>query len=106
MTPGPTINRSLKLKNPSVPPCSVNVDVPWPVAERLGRLAELVNADDLGPTTMKELAAALIQDADEAPLPLWDKVMRYRSTTVGECAFWLPADQAELTFAARKPGRR
>jgi hypothetical protein len=106
MTSGPKIPRSLDLTDASVPTCPLNVDVPWPIDERLRRLVDLVADEKLGPTSKKELAAALIQAADETGLQLWDKVVRYRETTVGDAAFWLPEDEDLITFEGRKPGRR
>jgi len=105
MSQGPTIARHLDLRDSSVPDCSLNVKVPWPVDQRLIKLVDLVAADKLGPTTKRELAAALIQAADESGLQLWDKVLSYRHATVGDAAFWLPDADDPLTFAPRVPGR-
>lgn len=104
--PGPSLPRDLDLVDPAVPTCSLTIDLPWPVDERLARLVDRVAADKLGPTSKRELAAALIQTAPDSGLALWDNVLRYRQSTVGEAAFWLPADEDPLTFGERKPGRR
>jgi hypothetical protein len=106
MATGPTIARVLKLRNASVPRCPLSVDVPWPVDERLLRLVELVDEDGLGPTSKRELAAALIQTTEPSGLWVWDKVLRFREATVGEAAFWIPGDEDPITFDGRKPGRR
>jgi hypothetical protein len=106
MNPGPTLARDLGLTDRTVPGCPLNVEVPWPVDERLGRLVDLIASDKLGPTSKRELAAALIQTADESGLQLWDKVVTYRRSTVGDAAFWLPRDQDPLTFESRRQGRR
>jgi hypothetical protein len=105
MATGPSLPRSLRLKDANVPTCALNVRVPHPVDERLRRLADLVNATNVGPTSKKELAAALIQTAEETPLQLWDRVMRFRDATVGDAAFWLPETEDEITFEARERGR-
>jgi hypothetical protein len=106
MQSGPSILRALDLTDKSVPSCLLNVEVPWPVDQRLTQLVDLVAAEKLGPTTKRELAAALIQTAEESGLQLWDRVMTYRRAKVGDAAFWLPADLDPLTFEARKQGRR
>jgi hypothetical protein len=67
-------------------------------------LAGLVNAEKLGPTSKRELAAALIQTADESGLQLWDKVVGYRRATVGDAAFWVPDTDDPIAFAGRKSG--
>lgn len=103
---GPTLARDLRLRNRTVPMCPLNVDVPWPVDERLVRLVDLVHADSLGPTSKRELAAALIQTAEASGLAMWDRVMRFRNSTVGDAAFWVPEDETPVSFMARKPGRR
>jgi hypothetical protein len=103
---GPTLLRELELLDKTVPTCPLNVDVPWPVDQRLIQLVDLVSADKLGPTSKRELAAALIQTAPESGLELWDRVLTYRRCTVGKAAFWLPDDSETITFDARKPGRR
>lgn len=105
MSNGPAIARQLGLTDSSVPTCALNVAVPWPIDQRLIKLVELVATEKLGPTSKRELAAALIQAADESGLQLWDKVMRYRHATVGEAAFWLPEAGDPIEFAARIPGR-
>ena len=104
--PGPTLVRSLDLTDKSVPTCPLNIDIPWPVDERLGRLVDLVAAEKLGPTSKRELVAALIQTADASGLQLWDKVLTYRRSTVGDAAFWLPASTDQLTFEDRRRGPR
>lgn len=106
MTPGPSLDRTLGLRAPSVPTCSLNVHVPWPVDERVGHLADLINAEGLGPVSKRELVAALIQTAEEAALPLWDRVLRYRRAAVGDAAFWAPEDQDPIDFEERKRGRK
>jgi hypothetical protein len=106
MTSGPSLDRALNLTDRSVPGCLLNVDVPWPVDQRLIRLVDLVAAEKLGPTSKRELAAALIQTAEPEGLWLWDRVLRYRNGTVGEAAFWVPGDEDPITFDARKLGRR
>jgi hypothetical protein len=106
MTSGPTIPRALGLTDRSVPTCPLNIDVPWPVDQRLIQLVDLVAAEKLGPTSKRELAAALIQSADESGLQLWDRVVTYRRATVGDAAFWLPESSETLTFEGRKQGRR
>lgn len=105
MDSGPTTQRTLNLTDRSVPTCSLNVSVPWPVDERLSQLANLVNAEGLGPTSKRELAAALVQTADETALQLWERVLRYRRATVGDAAFWVPQDVDPIAFEARKRGR-
>jgi hypothetical protein len=106
MADGPTLDRTLKLQNASVPVCPLNVDVPWPVDERLIRLVDLVAEEDLGPTSKRELAAALVFTAEESALAIWDRILRFRRGTVGDAAFWVPDDQTTITFAERKAGRR
>lgn len=106
MTPGPKIARDLDLTDTSVPTCPLSISVPWPVDERLQRLVEVVAADKLGPTSKKELAAALIQAAEPSSIWLFDKVMQYRHAKVGDAAFWLPGEEDPVTFEERKPGRR
>jgi hypothetical protein len=106
MTTGPTIARSLELPDRSVPTCSLTVDVPWPVDQRLLRLVGLIDSERLGPSSKSELAAALIQNAEPAGLWLWDRVLRYRRATVGDAAFWVPTDEDPIPFDGRKPGRR
>jgi hypothetical protein len=106
MASGPSLLRSLHLTDRSVPVCPLNVQVPWPVDERLGRLVDLVTAEQLGPTSKKELAAALVMTAEESGLELWDRVLRYRRATVGDAAFWLPSDHDPIEFEERKRGRR
>jgi hypothetical protein len=105
MTSGPTLSRSTELTDRSVPTCSLNVPVPWPVDQRLTQLVRLVTAEKLGPTAKHELVAALIQTADASGLQLLDKVLTYRRATVGQAVFWLPADQDPVTFEERKLGR-
>jgi hypothetical protein len=102
---GPTIPSHLELTDRSVPTCALNVPLPWPVDERVGRLAALIAAEKLGPIAKKELVAALIQTAEESGLQLWERVLRYRHATVADAAFWLPSDEAEMTFEERKRGR-
>lgn len=106
MDSGPTIPRALDLTDSSVPSCPLSVDVPFPVDQRLMRLVDLVTADKLGPTSKRELAAALIQTAEQSGLELWSRVLSYRRATVGDAAFWLPEDLDPITFEARKQGRR
>jgi hypothetical protein len=106
MTSGPTIARTLELTDRSVTGCKLNVDVPWPVDQRLIRLVDLVAAEKLGPTSKRELAAALIQTAEPEGLWLWDRVLRYRNATVGDAAFWVPNHEDPITFDNRKLGRR
>jgi hypothetical protein len=103
---GPTLSRALDLTGPDVPKCSLNVQVPWPIDERLTRLVDLVAAEKLGPTSKWELAAALIQTAPEDGLALWDKALALRRATVGQATFWLPDDVDPVTFTERKRGRR
>jgi hypothetical protein len=105
MAEGPALSRALELTDPAVPRCSLNVHVPYPVDERLRRLAALVNAEKLGPTSKKELAAALIQTAEEDALPLWDRVLRFRNATVGNAAFWVPDTDDPVEFEGRERGR-
>lgn len=105
MDDGPTIPRDLDLTDRSVPTCPLSVTVPWPIDERLKRLVDVVAADKLGPTSKKELAAALIQNAEPSAVWLFDKVMQYRHAQVGNAAFWLPDEQDPITFEPRKPGR-
>jgi hypothetical protein len=105
MAQGPTIARQLDLTDSSVPTCSLSVTVPWPVDQRLIKLVELVATTKLGPTSKRELAAALIQTADTSALQLWDKVLTYRRATVGDAAFWLPDVDDSVTFEPRMPGR-
>lgn len=106
MADGPSIDRNLDLTDPNVPTCALTLTVRWPVDERLGQLAELVNTEKLGPTTKVELASALIQTAEPNPLWLFDKVMHYRRATVGDAAFWIPDEVDPVPFEARKPGRK
>ena len=103
---GPRIDRSLLLQDSSVPTCSLNTEVPWPVDERLDRLVGLIAGDQLGPSSKRELAAALIQTAPESGLELWDRVLRFRRSTVGESAFWVPSDETMIAFSERKSGPR
>ena len=103
--PGPQLARALSLTDSSVPTCSLNVDVPWPVDERLDRLVGLVLDEQLGPTSKRELAAALIHGAPNSGLELWDRVLTFRRATVGECAFWLPPDEETCVFRERRQGR-
>lgn len=105
MDPGPSISRTLDLTDTSVPACPLNVPVPWPIDQRLGRLARLVAEDKLGPTSKRELVAALIQTAEQSGLQLWDRILRYRRATVGDAAFWVPEDLDPITFDARARGR-
>ena len=106
MDHGPTLLRSLLLRDSTVPRCSLGIAVPWPVDERLARLAQAVEAEHLGPTSKHELGAALVQTAPDTALELWDRVLTYRRSTVGDAAFWLPDDAEILEFSVRKPGRR
>lgn len=106
MTPGPILSRELDLTDKSVSTCPLNVPLPWPVDERLARLVDLVAEERLGPTSKRELAAALIQTAEESGLQLWDRVLRYRRATVADAAFWLPNDLDPVQFEERKRGRR
>ena len=103
---GPELSRSLRLTDAAVPTCSLNVEVPWPIDERLDRLVELIHAEDLGPSSKRELAAALVQTAPTSGLELWDRVLRLRRSTVGDTAFWLPDDTDVCGFRARRAGRR
>ncbi len=105
MARGPSLSRSIRLADATIPPCSLNIQVPWPVDERLRRLAELMNGEGLGPTSKKELGAALIQTAEETPLQLWDRVLKFRNATVGDAAFWLPASEDPIVLEARQRGR-
>ncbi len=106
MDNGPQIPRDLGVKDASVPWCPLNVDVPWPIDQRLAELVDLVHDDHLGPTSKRELAAALIQTAPLSGLELWDRVLSYRRSTVGDVAFWIPPDVEVIQFSARKQGRR
>lgn len=82
------------------------MDVPWPVDQRLIKLVDLVHADKLGPTSKRELAAALVQTAPESGLELWDRILTFRKATVGDAAFWVADDVEVIEFDARKQGRR
>lgn len=106
MDSGPTIPRELDLTDKTVPTCPMSFDVPWPIDQRLTRLVDLVTADKLGPTSKRELAAALVQTAEESGLQLWDRVLTYRRASVGDAAFWLPEDLDPIAFEGRRPGRR
>jgi hypothetical protein len=105
MEAGPELDRTLALRSPSVPTCALSLGVPWPIDERLRRLVDLVNADNLGPTSKRELAAALIQSAETDPLSLYSKVVSYRASTVGDAAFWMPNELDSIPFEGRRPGR-
>ena len=106
MPDGPQVDRTLDLTDPTVPWCPLAVDVPWPIDERLQRLVDLVADEKLGPTSKREVAAALIQTAEESGLAIWDRVLRFRRAKVGDAAFWMPADEAIISFSARTPGRK
>jgi hypothetical protein len=101
---GPTLDSSLRLTEATVPTCSLNVELPWPVDERLGRLVDLVRDEGLGPTSKRELAAALLYAASPAGLQLWEAVVNYRRATVRDAAFWASKDDERVTFQPRKPG--
>lgn len=105
MDDGPTIQRSLDLTDVSVPAAQLNVPLPWPIDERLNRLVGLIAMDKLGPTTKRELTAALIQTAEPTALQLWERVLRYRRATVGDAAFWVPEAVDPIVFDARQRGR-
>jgi hypothetical protein len=107
MTDGPKLHRDLSLVERTVPMCPMNVDVPWPVDERLLRLVDLVHDESLGPTSKRELAAALIYAAPASGLEMWDRIVTYRRASVGDAAFWVPGDSdPTIAFAERKSGRR
>jgi hypothetical protein len=105
MSEGPKLDRGLDLDSPGVPRCSLNLSVPWPIDQRLGKLVDLVHSRRLGPTSKRELAAALIQSAETDALALFAKVVEYRDSTVGDAAFWMPEELDPIPFEERKLGR-
>ena len=89
----------------SCPEWPAGIDWPIPIDQRLDVLCEL--ADDAGAdTTRKELAAALVLAATEAPSRLKGLVDRYRIASARQAAASAIDEDRVLQIRTRKRGRR